>query len=249
MLYVAYDAAAGLIVYIALRAGAELLKESPTIAAAVVSGLIGPLLMRTKIPAPLGSRKSEGRQFVNAVAMLRRLQLSVSAVIDDRCAAGETAWILDVVLPSIKVLPLHTVEEWVIESITVKYRGLQGRASRARYIGEVRKAGKDPIGIEERKHLIIQILIDTCGRRQVIALVKRGGKLARADAGLTSGPTRRRSIKGFGRKAIMGEIDVPESNNAQLCVSDLEKKSSSNENPGEASVNDADLDRHDDWTR
>jgi len=178
-LFVAYDVAAALIAYTVFRAGAELLKERPTTAAAVVSGLAGPLLMRTKIPVPFQKNRAEELRLVNAVAMLRRLQLSIGAVIDDRCAAGETAWIVDVVLPVIRALPLEDVEQWVIESIGVRYGGVEGREDRKRFVAEVEAANKDSIDAEERGHLMIQILMDTCGRRQVIALVRRAKRQSR----------------------------------------------------------------------
>ena len=239
--YVAYDASAAIIVYIAFRAGAELLKENPTIAAAVVSGLVGPLLMRTKVPLPFRRDETGDKQLVNAVAMLRRLQLSMSAVIDDRCAAGETAWILDRVLPAIKTLPLADVEEWVIESIKVRYGGLQGRSRRSRYIGEVRKVSRDSINIDERKHLMIQILIDTCGRRQVVALVKRAEKQTRAVAALTSHASKRRILGGSGRRAIEGRTNALDSSAGHTGDNELKKVFPTSEESEEGPPSDPDL--------
>ena len=134
-LYVTFDASAALILLVPLRAGAELIKSSPTTAAAVLAGLVAPLLMRTKVPVPF----TKERQVVNAVAMLRRLQIRVSDEIDDLCAAGETAWILDKVLPCIHSMPLSEVELWAVESINVWYRTPQVRLSRRKYVEEVRK--------------------------------------------------------------------------------------------------------------
>jgi hypothetical protein len=198
--YAAYDAGASLLLYTAFRGVAELFRENPTIAAAVVSGLVGPLLMRTKVPNPFQKNEAGGRQFVNAIAMLRRLQLSMSAVIDDRCAAAETDWILDVVLPALRAMPVDEVEDWITESIKVKNRGVPGRRARTRFIGEVRKANNDSISPEDRKHLMVQILIDTCGRRHVVTLVKR----AKRYTAITAGPSRgffRRRLEGL-RRAV-----------------------------------------------
>lgn len=190
--YAAYDAGASLLLYTAFRGVAGLFRENPTVAAAVVSGLVGPLLMRTKVPNPFQKNEADGRQFVNAIAMLRRLQLTMSAVIDDRCAAAETDWILDVVLPALRAMPVDDVGKWITESITVKNRGLQGRRARARLIAEVNKANDDSISPEDRKHLMVQILIDTCGRRHVVTLVKRAKRYAAVTAGPPQGFFRRR---------------------------------------------------------
>jgi hypothetical protein len=183
VLFVMLDATAAIILLIVLRAGAELLNSSPTTAAAVIAGLVGPLLMRTKIPVPF----TNGRQVVNAVAMLRKLQIRVAAGIEDQCNAGETAWILDKVLPVLRTFPLSEVEAWVIQSINVKNVGPQARMLRRKYIEEVQRAADDPIKEEERKHLLVQILIDRCGRRQVTALVRRARKWSRRTG--TSAPS------------------------------------------------------------
>ena len=175
VLYAIFDAAAALILLAPLRAGAELLINSPTTAAAVTAGLVAPLLMRTKVPVPF----TRDKQTVNAVAMLRRLQIRVSAEIDDLCAVGETEWILDVVLPNIRVLSLAEVEAWAIQSINVKYKGPDARALRRKCIEDLKKAVADPISEDDRKHLMIQMLIDRCGRHQVTALVKRAKKKAK----------------------------------------------------------------------
>jgi hypothetical protein len=174
MLYAVFDAAAALILFIILRAGAELLEGSPTTAAAVTAGLVAPLLMRTKIPTPF----MKDKQTVYAVAMLRQLQIRVNGKIDDLCAAGETAWILDKVLPAIKALPLLEVKAWVIESIHVKYSAPETRRHRRKCIQQIEKAAADLSSEDDRKHLMIQILIDNCGRHQVIALVKRAEERA-----------------------------------------------------------------------
>lgn len=145
-LYVIFDVAAALILFIILRAGAKLLENSPTTAAAVTAGLIAPLLMRTKIPMPF----TKDKHAVYAVAMLRRLQIRVSGQIDDLCAAGETAWILDKVLPSINTLPLSDVKAWVIESINVKYSAPEARRHRRLYIQEVEKVADDRCSVPRR---------------------------------------------------------------------------------------------------
>jgi hypothetical protein len=173
ILFVVFDATAALIFFIVLRAGAERLKDNPTTAAAVVAGLVAPLLMRTKISVPF----TKGQQVVNAVAMLRRLQILVSEEISDVCAAGETAWILDKVLPALRAFPLLDVEAWVIQSINVKYAGPEARTLRRKSIDDVRNAADDSLSEEERKHLLVQILIDRCSRHQVKALVRRAKSL------------------------------------------------------------------------
>lgn len=179
LLYFSFDAAAALILFGLLRAGADLLTGSPTTAAGVTAGLVAPLLMRTKIPR----RFSNGGQPVNAVVMLRRLQIGVKGQIDDLCAAAETAWILDVVLPSIETLPLSEIKDWAIQSFNVSLKEPKDRRHRRRCIQKVEQAVLDAASSEnECKHLIIQLLTDNCGRRQVLALVKRAQKkLAMSD--------------------------------------------------------------------
>lgn len=172
-LFVLFDATATLLLFIALRAGAEQLKGTPTTAAAVVAGLVAPLLMRTKISVPF----TKGKQIVNAVAMLRRLQILVREEIGDVCAAGETAWILDKVLPILRPMPVSEVKVWVVQSISVKYSGPEARALRRRCIVDVNRAADDAINDEDLKHLLVQILIDRCGRHQVIGLVRRAKSL------------------------------------------------------------------------
>ena len=174
VLYVVFDVSAALILLAPLRAGAKLMDNSPTVAAAVVAGLIAPLLMRTKVPVPF----TKGKHVVNGVAMLRYLQVRVSGEIDDVCAAGETAWILDKVLPAITKLTIAEIEVWVIESINVRYKAPEARSIRRKHIEDVRKIASDPGDEEEKKHLLVQVLIDRCGRRQAIALVRRSRKKA-----------------------------------------------------------------------
>ena len=174
-LFIIFDSSAAIILLIPLRTGAEQLESSPTTAAAVAAGLVGPLLMRTRIPVPF----TKGERMVNAVAMLRRLQIRVAAEINDVCAVGETAWLLDKVLPALGAVPLSDVETWVIESINVKYAGVEGRKLRDNCVKDIKRAANDPVGQEERKHILVQILIDRCGRRPVIALVKRTKKRAK----------------------------------------------------------------------
>jgi hypothetical protein len=172
-LFVVFDATAALLLFIALRAGAERLEGSPTTAAAVVAGLVAPLLMRTKISVPF----TKGKQIVNAVAMLRRLQILVSEEIGDVCAAGETAWILDKVLPTLEPMPVSEVKAWVVQSISVKYSGPEARPLRHKCIIDVNRAADDAINDEDLKHLLVQILIDRCGRHQVTELVRRAKSL------------------------------------------------------------------------
>lgn len=172
VLYVIFDVAAALILFVILRTGAKLLDNSPTTAAGVTAGLVAPLLMRTKIPMPF----MKDKQTVYTVAMLRRLQIRVKGQIDDICAVGETAWILDTVLPSIESLPLSEIREWAVQSIIVKYSEPAVRRFRHKYIEEIDRAATDQVDENERKHLIIQILLDYCGRGQVTALVRRARK-------------------------------------------------------------------------
>jgi hypothetical protein len=192
-LYVIFDAAAALILFVILRAGAKLLDSDPTTAAGVTAGLIAPLLMRTNIPLPF----LKDKQAVYAVAMLRRLQIRVKGQIDDMCGAEETAWILDTVLPNIEILSLDKVSEWTIQSIKVKYNEPGTRKFRQKYIAEVERAATDQIDENKRKHLIIQILLDRCGRGQVVTLVKRAKKLS-ADGNTI--PAHREIHEGFGKR-------------------------------------------------
>jgi hypothetical protein len=97
-------------------------------------------------------------------------------------------------------MPVEEVEEWITESIKVKNRGVPGRQARTRFIAEVKKANNDSISPEDRKHLMVQILIDTCGRRHVVTLVKR----AKRYTAITAGPSRgffRRRLEGL-RRAV-----------------------------------------------
>jgi hypothetical protein len=113
---------------------------------------------------------------VSVVAMLRWLQLRVANEINDLCAVGETAWILDEVLPALRDVPLSEVEVWVIESINVKYSGTAAHTVREECIKDVRKMVEDAVTEEERKHCLIQVLIDRCGRPSVIGLIRRAKK-------------------------------------------------------------------------
>ena len=201
-LYVIFDAAAALILYVVLRAGAKLLDSNPTTAAGVTAGLIAPLLMRTSIPLPF----LKDKQTVYAVAMLRRLQIRVKGQIDDMCGAEETAWILDTVLPSIEILSLDKVSEWAIQSIKVKYNEPGTRKFRQKYIEEIERAATDQVDENKRKHLIIQILLDRCGRGQVVTLVNRAKKLA-ADGNAV--PAHREIHKGFGKRPDTELTGVP----------------------------------------
>jgi hypothetical protein len=171
VLFMILDSAAAIMLFIPLHAGAEHLQNSTT-ATAVVAGLIGPLLMRTKFPVPFTNNK----RLVNVVAMLRWLQVRIASEINDLCAVGETAWILDKVLPALRGIPMTEVEAWVIESINVKYSGTAARVLREKCIKDVRKVTGDAISEDERKHCLIQVLIDRCGRPSVIALVRRAKK-------------------------------------------------------------------------
>lgn len=170
-LFVILDSAAAIMLFIPLHVASEHLQNSTT-AAAVVAGLIGPLLMRTEFPVPF----TQGRRMVSAVAMLRWLQLRVASEINDLCAVGETAWILDKVLPALRAVPLSDVEAWVIESINVKYSGTAARTVREKCVKDIRKIVGDAVTEEERKHYLMQVLIDRCGRRSVIGLVRRAKK-------------------------------------------------------------------------
>lgn len=174
-LFAILDAAAAIILFIPLGAGAEHLESSPITAAAVVAGLTGPLMMRTKIPVPF----TKGEKTVNAVAMLRWLQIQVASDIKELCAVGETEWILYKVLPSLAETPSPEVQKWVIESITVKYSGVEARKLREKCIKDVTDAAGDVGTEEDRKHRLIQVLIDHCGRRPVIALIRRAKKQLR----------------------------------------------------------------------
>ena len=210
ILYVVFDAAAALILFVILRAGAKELEGSPTTASAVTAGLVAPLLMRTSIPVPF----LKGKQTTYAVATLRRLQIRVKGQIDDLCAAGETAWILDKVLPSVNALPLLDVKAWVIQSINVKYSEPGTRRNRDECIQEVERVVADHDCSEyDRKHLMIQILIDNCGRHQVLALVKRA-KEAVESGGHPSADEKPQTIEPQPRIELAGapvdpEIDDP----------------------------------------
>jgi hypothetical protein len=121
------------------------------------------------------------KQAVYAVAMLRRLQVRVKGQIDDICATGETSLILDKILPSISKLPLYEVKAWVVQSINVKYSEPDARRRRRELTDEVERIAADQAGENERKHLMIQVLIDNCGRLQALALVKRVRKQAKVN--------------------------------------------------------------------
>jgi hypothetical protein len=234
-LFVVFDAAAALILFVPIRAGAELLEHSLTIAAAVVAGLVAPLLMRTKIPVPF----TKGKQLVNAVAMLRRLQIRVGAEIEDLCAAGETAWILDKVLPALKDFPLSEVEAWVIQSINVKYTGPEARVLRRKCIEDVQKVADDAIKEEERKHLLVQILIDRCGRRQVIALVRRAKKWSKKVDPYASPAIEPQALPELEPPQALPELEAGSTDNSESTV-DPDADDSAGNNTAEDSADSSD---------
>lgn len=172
VLYVTLDVVAALILFTPMRAGAELLRERPTMAAAIVSGLFAPSVMRTNIRVPF----SKGRYFFSAAAMLRRLHFGVDHDIEEVCGASQSGWILDHVLPTVAILTVSELEDWAIEAIRAKLDSESQRSKRDECIESIKQMAADGSSEADLKHLIIQIIMDQCGRRYVVALLRRAKK-------------------------------------------------------------------------
>jgi hypothetical protein len=189
LLYVSFDVATSLILCTPIEVGAKLLQSDPVEAAGVVAGLISALLMRTKVTIPF----LKSRPDVNAIAILRKLQIKVSVEINERCAVAETDWVLDRVLPSLSVLTLTEVEQWAVQALVVKFNEPDQRAMRDDRIADIHAAGEDAGNEPESKRLIVQILQDTGGRRLVVGLMNRAKRKSAAMEGAAhrgAGPPR-----------------------------------------------------------
>lgn len=186
LLYILFDVATSLILFAPLNAGAKLLQSNPTEAAGVTAGLIATLLMRTKITVSF----LKGRPVVNAVAMLRTLQIKVGVEINERCAVAETNWILDKVLPSLAALTLEEVEVWAIQSLRLKFSDPKDRSRLDEWVADIRRAAADDTDPAEAKRLIVQILQDTRSRRLVIGLMSR----AKRERAIAERTTQRKDV-------------------------------------------------------
>lgn len=175
LLYISFDVGTSLIIFGPLDSGAKLLRSDPVAAAGVFAGLIAPLLMRTKVTIPF----LKGRPVVNAVAMLRKLQIKVGTEINERCAVAETDWIFDKVLPSLTILTLEETEQWAIQSLLVKFNDPKMRPKRDKWIADIRRAAADDSPIADCKHLIVQILQDAGSRHLVVGLMNRAKRKGR----------------------------------------------------------------------
>lgn len=174
VLYASFDVATSIIVFTPFDFGADRLHSDPVAIAGASAGLIAALLMRTKVTVPF----LKGRPSVNSVAMLRKLQLKVGTEIDDRCAASETDWILDKVVPDLKFVPVPDIGKWACQALRVKLNDPKMRTKLDECVARIEEAAADDVDPEDAKQLIVQILRDEGGRRLVIGLVAHATRSA-----------------------------------------------------------------------
>jgi hypothetical protein len=170
-LYLCLDIAAALMLLPVLEAGSRLIHGSLSTAAAVVAGLTGPLLIRANITFLTKNRL----RTINAMGALRALQIRIAQEIDERSAASETDWVLDVVLPSLASTSVETVAKWVLEALPTVLARSKLAITQGRIIKNINAAASIDAE-EDAKHLIVQILLDNGGRRPVQELVRSARK-------------------------------------------------------------------------